>query len=1307
MPLPALTGDIVLSDRASEVFRQVAENASIADRALTNVQTQARQTAAAIERALGRPAAPTATPRTAVDDTAVQERIRQAEQTTAQILAIEQRLTQDILTEINRRQAAEQQAATARRQALQLAGTAQQLPGADRMTRQLEELTQRSDEAAAALLRLQQNTNIGARLDRFVGQRAGQIESEASRRRSVAQRLASFLATVEQRITGKHREESRKRSDDDEREQRKRIDLQHGFTRVLAAAGITLGVREIAQQTIALSELGTQAVRTERGFEILSGGAEEAQKRLDAIVRASGGAIDALSATGIATQVSALGLAKTAEGFGRITTAARAVAFVSPVINDIGSAVSELGLASANLSFRRLDQLGLSVSEVKQRIAELRLENENLDDSQLFLQASVDTLVQKYGDLLTTSEAAASGLEILRTRLTEIRVEAGKFVAANLDAPFRDLAIQLGGGELDQLGRVLEDRAERLRAVANTIGDTLADASRLPAFNLLAGAIRETTQAQQQGVAGADDFADAIESIAREFVRTNVLTDEQARKIAELSQQYGIATGAVIQFLAAQGQQAQTEAIDEIERKLNNLRAQSGVPLIGRVLASDEEITRLEDVLAQAQANATRGIPITVDPRVEGIVSGEILRALPDTGVFDELQNAEQRLIDTSRELQAAQERAVGSPEQIQAQTATLQLARDLARSDVELASAKRDIIQATLAYGQALDGIGDKSADVAQADLDAAQKALRVAQARREQIITTEQVRAAEVELQNALATGNSFAIQAAQSALTAANARRQQANSTVELITGERQAQSAVSDTEQAYKAYARSIRQLRTDINQLIGVAGGMPIAFNASIVPASELSTVLDGLAASVRNLALSANQSSLSIARGLVPQLGVGGALGVGREFQQQSQQVVEAFNTINAQRIDEGKSPLNPTILDTALDATRQWQQAYVSDMQTAAQASEKAAGDSGDAWEAAQERIKKATESAIDSITSSVIQPTTEGLIPEDIESQLLPREDAVDEQARHVADVAVNGFQSQFFEGLKQQGIFPQPLLDQGEQAVRVAAARMVRAHTEQLTGMFIDVDKAAEKVVERIRGKENIDAVIAQVRERVQGIASATDLDIQEALGIDTTVERQAQAIGAAVKSAFGNLPQTFEGLLGQITAIFTGGETGESPIAQNLTISPEAQQTIAGSAATAISAAGEAAITQASTTLATNPLADAMTVNTEQQDAVSAATTDMIATAGEAMVTQASTGNYGGRAIDNVIATIEARKEDLEQAGRNAAEWMGGPLVERFREIVPPGLLDVLVERLGPLMAAAQAANAERTAGAGVQ
>jgi hypothetical protein len=276
--------------------------------------------------------------------------------------------------------------------------------------------------------------------------------------------------------------------------------------------------------------------------------------------------------------------------------------------------------------------------------------------------------------------------------------------------------------------------------------------------------------------------------------------------------------------------------------------------------------------------------------------------------------------------------------------------------------------------------------------------------------------------------------------------------------------------------------------------------------------------------------------------------------------------------------------------------------------------------------------------------------------LIPSDVEDKLLPRQDAVDEKARRMADVAVKGFKSPWFAGLKD--LFPQEVIAGGEGAIRKAAAEMVRAHQEGLSTMLYDADAAAQKVIQQLQGKQNMDAFIAQVREKVKALGKdVNDLDIQKALGIETP-EEPAGGGGGGRRSAQAST-LNFQQIIDQMKAL----AKNESPLVGLLEPKEEGKGKIQKSGKDAAQAAGDA------------------------------------------LVTQSTEGKYGEKAITAISTQLKTKEADIKQSGQQLADWLGGALLERFSVTVPAGLLDILVDHLGERIEAAQAKKEERTSGTG--
>lgn len=427
------------------------------------------------------------------------------------------------------------------------------------------------------------------------------------------------------------------------------------------------------------------------------------------------------------------------------------------------------------------------------------------------------------------------------------------------------------------------------------------------------------------------------------------------------------------------------------------------------------------------------------------------------------------------------------------------------------------------------------------------------------------------------------------------------------------------------------------------QLFDAYSGLPVAFDTAGTSAIQLAEDFARLEQQIAQLEASAVQAGFSVANRLVPVLGLGGALQQTRVFAEQANTVRDAFDAMNEARVKRGEDPVGAQGLGFFLGQLQQNWNAQATDMLADMNDVGGGAGNMADAFEQATDRMNQ----ALDGLISGVLKDSTKGLISLD---ELLPREDAIDEPARRMADIAVKGFTSPWFEGLK--GLFPEDVLAEGEARIKEFAARMVRDHQEGLSFDLFDTDAAAEQVLRMVQAKEEQARVIEEIREKVKGQAQVDDLDLLEALGIDVQPERMA----AAVRKSATALTVGVEEIVATIQA---AGEGETSPFVNLFTVDEEDTTTIAGQGTTAMT------------------------------------------TVGEAIVAQAEAGSYGKRSIDAIIADFETKQADLEQAGQKLADWMGGALLDRFEESIPTGLLDILVIQLVPLILAAQSESAERS------
>lgn len=352
-----------------------------------------------------------------------------------------------------------------------------------------------------------------------------------------------------------------------------------GLTGYLA----TQGAQQIAQQAMSFAELGTQVRRADEAFDILSGSARTAEQRINAIQKASNNTVSELKAMEIGTQLVSLRLASTTEDFERLTRAGRQIALVSPTIKDLGEALTQLSLFAANeQSFARADQLGLATGEVRERMAELRAENENLDGSQAKLLASTQLLEEKFGAVLDGGSAAASGVEKFRVAIEDARNELAKGpLGRGIDSLF---GVAAGGitGVGAQANRTaidwatllgaatLEDEIARIKTLITGAGSGSIEQGIRSLFGQsvdigglakVVSAFDQIKNATDRGVPGLEDYRDVLAAIAQEAAKSGGVTESQARALDAIAVSVAQASSAYRDLQAAQ---VDTSAIDNL-----------------------------------------------------------------------------------------------------------------------------------------------------------------------------------------------------------------------------------------------------------------------------------------------------------------------------------------------------------------------------------------------------------------------------------------------------------------------------------------------------------------------------------------------------------------------------------------------------------------------------------------------------------------------------------------------------------------------------------------------------------------------
>ena len=198
----------------------------------------------------------------------------------------------------------------------------------------------------------------------------------------------------------------------------------------MSAAGIIAGAKMVAEVGKAVHELaalGAQGLRTEKAFNAISGGADEASQRLAAMKVATRGAMSEMELMGSANMLMQMGLANNSEELARLTEMATKLG--AAMGNEAGPSIQNFALMLANQSVMRLDSFGISSGRVRDKIAELQAATEGLSREQAFMQAVMEEGTKSMARLGDAAEDEALQFERLEAQMADTKMELAQKVA--------------------------------------------------------------------------------------------------------------------------------------------------------------------------------------------------------------------------------------------------------------------------------------------------------------------------------------------------------------------------------------------------------------------------------------------------------------------------------------------------------------------------------------------------------------------------------------------------------------------------------------------------------------------------------------------------------------------------------------------------------------------------------------------------------------------------------------------------------------------------------------------------------------
>jgi len=181
------------------------------------------------------------------------------------------------------------------------------------------------------------------------------------------------------------------------------------------------------------ARMGAQTERSAYALRVYAGSAEEAERWTVAIQTAMRGTVTEGEAAAQAYMLMKFGLADSAEAAGEFARMLSVVAAANPQLGGTENALSQIQLTLANASFMRLDQLGLSVDQVKRRMEELQSAMPGLSREAAFQEAVIEGLKEQADKLGEGMANVTLKQDQLNARSREFKERFGKTVNEALE----------------------------------------------------------------------------------------------------------------------------------------------------------------------------------------------------------------------------------------------------------------------------------------------------------------------------------------------------------------------------------------------------------------------------------------------------------------------------------------------------------------------------------------------------------------------------------------------------------------------------------------------------------------------------------------------------------------------------------------------------------------------------------------------------------------------------------------------------------------------------------------------------------
>ena len=488
-----------------------------------------------------------------------------------------------------------------------------------------------------------------------------------------------------------------------------------GLGKAATAVGAALtvaGVVAAGKAAYELGVLGAQSLRTKHAFEMISGGAYDASENLDAMRRATRGAMSEQDMMASANQLLQMGLAGNAAELEQVTTMATRLG--SAMGKEAGPAVQEFALMLANQSIPRLDTFGISASKVRARMEELQKATPGLSREMAFMTATMEEgeeamgrlgeavddelqaneqLEASWANLKTMAgEELAPAMEDVARALTEViektiaqKEELNLFIATYGKAAIEAQVLKHGLWETaaagDEFNQMMEIAAERAAGVAAAVE---SGRSQVDGWTSALFGVAEAGEVASDGMYG---LASSAKTVAGSFGEMT-FDDEQLWKMA-------MASGASTEALAVLAQHLGIATEAEIQNTLESYRL---TELFGQGALTAEQYAAGISALETATIQAAGGF--------EGLSNDA---AMAEKGL-DTMRVAQEEAITATRDMSARYgESEADFAAAEAARTKAIESARDMRLAEEEAAEATENMRDAEEQATSKAEGLDDK----------------------------------------------------------------------------------------------------------------------------------------------------------------------------------------------------------------------------------------------------------------------------------------------------------------------------------------------------------------------------------------------------------------------------------------------------------------------------------------------------------------------------------------------------------------------------------------------------------------------